>query len=76
MENQRHKDVNWRLPNKDTLSVEFAQLAVLMDIRDELQKLNSKLCRAGIEQFRNDINRIDRRLERNGFLVTKPRKKA
>ena len=34
----RHKDTNWSVP--ETASVYEAQLAVLMDIRDELKTLN------------------------------------
>lgn len=36
---KRHKDSNWSVPTNDdgTCNVPSAQLAVLMDIRDELQ---------------------------------------
>jgi hypothetical protein len=40
----RRKDVNWSIPEQgQTLNIEQAQLAVLMDLRDELQKLNALL---------------------------------
>lgn len=34
----RYKDIDWNL---DDCSAEVAQIAVLMDIRDELKRLNS-----------------------------------
>ncbi len=42
---KRQKDVEWQLPANafDSVSVESAQLAVLMDIRDELQSINTLL---------------------------------
>lgn len=42
---QRRKDWNWTVPPNDNgkFSFEGAQLAVLMDIRDELKRINSKL---------------------------------
>ena len=41
----RQKDTNWNIPTdaNGTASNEFARLAVLMDIRDELKKLNALL---------------------------------
>lgn len=74
----RNKDRNWSTGPDDGVvdSIHHANLSVLMDIRDELKELNSKLCRGGINQVKNDLNRIDRRLQANGLLVTKPRKKA
>ncbi len=36
----RHKDANWTIPDSVT-TFEQASLAVLMDIRDELKRLNS-----------------------------------
>lgn len=38
----RHKDSNWTLPESN-MTYESAQLAVLMDLRDELKHLNSLL---------------------------------
>ena len=42
---QRKKNANWVVADKagNSLGVEHAQIAVLMDIRDELQKLNNLL---------------------------------
>lgn len=44
--NMRHKNVNWDLPTSSTGSIETwdaVKVAVLMDLRDELQKLNALL---------------------------------
>lgn len=38
----RHKDANWTIEG-EALTYEQAQLAVLMDLRDELKKLNALL---------------------------------
>jgi hypothetical protein len=38
----RHPNVNWNMP-EDAPTWDSAKLAVLMDIRDELQKLNALL---------------------------------
>lgn len=40
MSDTRHKNVGWNLPER-TSTYDQAQLAVLMDIRDELQELNA-----------------------------------
>lgn len=42
---KRHKDANWTIPESadGTTPYEGAQLAVLMDIRDELKKNNRHL---------------------------------
>ncbi|BAQ16071.1 hypothetical protein [Methyloceanibacter caenitepidi] len=63
----RKKNVNWDLPDKN--SWDAANLALLMDIRDELQKLNALLaCR----NF-TDIPTILRGIRTN---TAKPRKKT
>ncbi len=36
----RHKDVNWNLPDKIDSTWNYIYLSMLMDIRDELKKLN------------------------------------
>ena len=45
MADTRKKDVAWKIPNNDdgTVSWNGTQLAVLMDIRDELKLLNGFL---------------------------------
>lgn len=39
----RHKDVQWGLPEPKVETWEQVSVAVLMDIRDELQRLNTLL---------------------------------
>lgn len=66
----RRKNVDWQLKTNQDGSVphQDAHLAVLMDLRDELQKLNRLLhCSNFIE-----IPRILRAIRRN---ITKPRRK-
>jgi hypothetical protein len=41
MTDTRHKDATWSLPENPSL--DYAKLAVLMDIRDELKALNHVL---------------------------------
>ena len=43
MPDTRYKDAAWKLPESGLLSYEVAQLAVMMDIRDELKQLNRLL---------------------------------
>lgn len=64
----RHKDANWTLP--ETLEDwQQAQLAVLMDIRDELKRMNAVIqCSNFIA-----VPSILRRISTN---TAKPRKKA
>lgn len=59
--NTRHKDANWQLPEKaeDWTQV---QTAVLMDIRDELKELNSKLNCYRVRRMLDAVQRIDTRL--------------
>ena len=52
----RHKDTNWMIP--DVATWDGAQTAVLMDLRDELKKLNALLgCRnfTDVPQILRDI---------------------
>lgn len=70
MSDTRRQNVGWSVCNEadgDRITWEGAKLAVLMDIRDELQKLNRLL---GCSNF-TDIPRILRRTEQN----TRKRKK-
>lgn len=44
--NNRHKNGNWNLPTSDSGAIQswdYVSIAVLMDIRDELQTLNRLL---------------------------------
>lgn len=71
MADTRKKDVNWRLNvnANGTCLTSDAQLAVLMDLRDELKRLNSVL---------HCVNFLDvpRRLARIARNTAKPSKKA
>jgi hypothetical protein len=65
----RHKNSNWRCNSPgEAPSFNGAQLAVLMDIRDEIQRLNSLLHCNNFTQ----IPHILRSIRRN---TAKPRKK-
>lgn len=70
MSDQRYKNRNWTVaePNQTTVSCGAAQLAVLLDIRDELQRLNALLhCHNFV-----GIPTVLRSIRRN---TTKPRKR-
>ena len=66
----RRKDVDWFLPDVGTgISLDHAKLAVLMDLRDELKRLNGLLhCSNFI-----DIPRVLSQIRKN---TTKSRRKA
>jgi hypothetical protein len=57
----RWSGINWNLPDGN-LSTGDAQLAVLMDIRDELKELNNKLACFRVRRMLNTVQRIDKRL--------------
>lgn len=68
----RLKDVNWNLPEGTpsstggrTHSWEAIHAALLMDIRDELKALNQTLGCYRVARMCDDINRIDRRLQKH-----------
>lgn len=73
MVERRYKNTNWTIANEkgEPYSWESAAVAVLMDIRDELQQLN------GLLNCQNFLS-IPRRLERIARNTTKkkPAKKA
>lgn len=58
----RRKDVAWDI--QDPMTFDKAQLAVLMDIRDELKELNRRLDWR-FSQMPSTIERIDRRLQKH-----------
>ena len=66
----RKKGVNWNVADKEdgpAYTVEHAQLATLMDIRDELENLNATLLthlRPGMKA----LVRIDKRLSKVDLL--------
>jgi hypothetical protein len=67
MSDTRHHNVSWSLPPSGSVSFDAAQLAVLMDIREELQRLNR------VMQCQNtlDIPNILRTIRKN----TAPRRR-
>lgn len=65
MDDTRHKNSNWQIRE---ITYPGAQLAVLMDIRDELKQLNVLL---HCENFQ----RIPHKLDRVGRNTAKPRKR-
>lgn len=56
----RHQDGNWNLPNE--VQWTHVQVAVLMDIRDELRKINRKLDCHRVGRMLDDVHRMDKRL--------------
>ena len=53
----RKKDTNWTLP--ETATYDSAQLAVLMDIRDELKQLNRVFGCANFLNIPNELRKIE-----------------
>lgn len=60
----RFKDKEWNCSNSDVPHYDAAQLAVLMDIRDELKALNSKLECFRVRRLLDTVQRIDKRLSK------------
>ena len=57
-------NANWETP-KDGMTWEHATIEVLMDIRDELQKLNGTFACHRFQGLPTVLARIDRRLQQN-----------
>lgn len=65
---RKHAHVDWKLPegqNGALLDWQKVELAVLMDIRDELKQLNATLGCYRVARMSDDIHRIDRRLQKH-----------
>lgn len=63
-----HKDIAWDLPTTERGALtdwQKVEIAVLMDIRDELKELNETLRCYRVRRMCDDINRIDRRLQKH-----------
>lgn len=60
MSDTRHKDVDWGMSRNlnGTLSYDQAQLAVLMDIRDEMKRLNQLLYCSHFQAIPYKLDRI------------------
>jgi hypothetical protein len=70
----RHKDLDWNLNNAEPngkggfqCSIDTIQAAVLMDIRDELRRINAVLACHNTQQIASILRRISRN-------TAKPRK--
>lgn len=68
---RRHKDIEWKIHNEDgTIPTwERVQVAVLMDIRDELKRLNSAIYCTNFQKIPAVLTAIRRN-------TTKKRRKA
>jgi len=56
---ERPKNVDWRLWKRDDgFTPEWIQLAILMDIRDELQRLNNLLLCPNFQMIPSMLRRI------------------
>lgn len=53
-------DTNWNLPDGPSMSYEAAQLAVLMDIRRELKRLNLLLSCPNFVAIPRKLDRIEK----------------
>lgn len=70
MPDKRHKNADWQLPTDDNGSIgtwQAVSIAVLMDIRDELQKLNALL---HCQNMRNIPRKLDRIARSVGTIRT------
>ncbi len=83
MADTRHKNVNWDIGEvKEEASFEQVKMALLMDIRDELHKLNALLSCHNFTDFpfvlrdiRSSVARLDRRAKKK-VPLTRQKKKA
>ena len=68
----RRKDVNWSVPEADqAIYFEQAQLAVLMDIRDELKAVNTSLGCFRVRHALDNLNSVATDLRRRDRLRRK-----
>lgn len=75
MANTRYKDLSWTIQSNEngTVSHEDAQLAVFMDLRDELKLINQKMQRlVSILECQNFLA-IPSKLDRISKNTAKPR---
>ena len=69
-----HTGVNWNLPEKCENWTQV-QVALLMDVRSELRKLNSKLDCSRVSRMLDTVERVDKRLAKKFGPLTNPRSK-
>lgn len=67
------RNQDWETPCED-FTWQHVQVELLMDLRDELRKLNETLACYRVRRMSDDINKIDRRLQRHGLLLRSRRK--
>jgi len=75
----RFKNANWQLrqtPTGRAATDHDVTQAILMDIRDELQQLNTTLGCYRVRRMCDDVNRIDRRIAKHLPLKPKAKKRA
>ena len=70
----RNKDFDWNLPEKDH-TLDSAQTALLMDIRDELKALNHLLSCSNFLSIPDSLRTIARQTRRKTKPKTKPKTK-
>ncbi len=68
------KDTEWTIPN-GTINYEQAQLAVLMDLRDELKRLNRLLYCSNFTSIPSVLHSIKKNTKRHPTLLNKFKKK-
>lgn len=73
MSDRRKKDAHWLLNVQadDTVSTSDAQLAVLMDLRDELKRLNLLLYCRNFTGIPHTLKAIERQTKRRKRRATK-----
>lgn len=85
MADRRRKDLNWTVANEkgETLSWEEVQVAVLMDIRDELKRLNNVLqcpnfiaVPAKLEHIRTELKQIRLQTRKRKRPIGRPKLKV
>jgi hypothetical protein len=67
----RHQNVNWPLPENQMESWQQVEVAVLMDIRDELQRLNTLLRCPNFQQIPAHLETIKRNTAKPKVKVKK-----
>lgn len=65
----RKKNREWNCGKEKNTTIDQAKLAVLMDIRDELKELNATLNCWRFQNMPSVLERIDKRLLKNGMKL-------
>lgn len=67
----RHKDADWSLPGPQIQTWEQVGIAVLMDIRDELKRLNGLLHCPNCVDIPNILRHIDKNTKKRRYTRRK-----